>query len=67
MLFLRSRAEMLLEFRTGPDRSLRDTKRQADSFQGTVHSPGGRFRTTPLCDVISAQPSLDVGQINRNK
>ncbi|MER8606766.1 type II toxin-antitoxin system HipA family toxin [Mesorhizobium sp. M1233] len=30
-------------------------------------SPGGRFRITPLYDVISAQPSLDAGQIKRNK
>jgi serine/threonine-protein kinase HipA len=29
--------------------------------------PGGRFRMTPLYDVISAQPSLDAGQIQRNK
>ena len=30
-------------------------------------SPGGRFRMTPLYDVISAQPSLGAGQIPRNK
>lgn len=30
-------------------------------------SPGGRFRMTPLYDVISAQPSLSTGQIRRNK
>jgi len=30
-------------------------------------SPGGRFRMTPLYDVISAQPSLRTGQIRRNK
>ncbi|MER8387951.1 type II toxin-antitoxin system HipA family toxin [Mesorhizobium sp. M1428] len=30
-------------------------------------SPGGRFRMTPLFDVISAQTSLDAGQIRRNK
>jgi serine/threonine-protein kinase HipA len=30
-------------------------------------SPGGRFRMTPLYDVISAQPSADAGQIRRNK
>ena len=29
--------------------------------------PGGRFRMTPLYDVISAQPSLEAGQIKRNK
>lgn len=28
---------------------------------------GGRFRLTPLYDVISAQPSVDAGQIQRNK
>lgn len=28
-------------------------------------SPGGRFRLTPLYDVLSAQPSLDTGQIQR--
>ncbi len=30
-------------------------------------SPGGRFRLTPLYDVLSAQPSLDANQIQRNK
>lgn len=30
-------------------------------------SPGGRFRMTPLYDVISAQPSLDAGQVRRNQ
>jgi serine/threonine-protein kinase HipA len=30
-------------------------------------SPGGRFRITPLYDVISAEPSADAGQIRRNK
>ncbi|MER8444742.1 type II toxin-antitoxin system HipA family toxin [Mesorhizobium sp. M1066] len=30
-------------------------------------SPGGRFRMTPLYDVLSAQPSLDAGQIARKK
>jgi serine/threonine-protein kinase HipA len=29
--------------------------------------PGGRFRMTPLYDVLSAQPSLDAGQIPRKK
>lgn len=29
--------------------------------------PGGRFRLAPLYDVISAQPSVDAGQIQRNK
>ncbi|UCI09517.1 type II toxin-antitoxin system HipA family toxin [Mesorhizobium sp. B1-1-8] len=30
-------------------------------------APGGRFRMTPLYDVLSAQPSLDAGQIPRKK
>jgi serine/threonine-protein kinase HipA len=30
-------------------------------------SPGGRFRLTPLYDVLSAQPSVDDGQIRRNQ
>ncbi|KAB1085071.1 type II toxin-antitoxin system HipA family toxin [Neorhizobium galegae] len=30
-------------------------------------SPGGRFRMTPLYDVLTAQPSLDQGQIPRKK
>ncbi len=30
-------------------------------------SPGGRFRMTPLYDVLTAQPSLDTGQIPRKK
>jgi len=29
--------------------------------------PGGRFRMAPLYDVISAQPSVDAGQIRRNQ
>lgn len=29
--------------------------------------PGGRYRLTPLYDVLSAQPSVDAGQINRNR
>jgi len=29
--------------------------------------PGGRFRMTPLYDVLTAQPSLDEGQISRKK
>ncbi|MGY2046579.1 type II toxin-antitoxin system HipA family toxin [Methylobacterium sp. JK268] len=28
-------------------------------------TPGGRFRLTPLYDVLTAQPSLDAGQIQR--
>jgi serine/threonine-protein kinase HipA len=30
-------------------------------------SPGGRYRLTPLYDVLSAQPSLDTGEIPRRK
>jgi HipA-like protein len=30
-------------------------------------SPGGRFRLTPLYDIVSAQPSLDTKQISRNR
>src|ERR1035437_1079877 len=30
-------------------------------------SPGGRFRMTPLYDVLSAQPSLDANQIQRKQ
>jgi serine/threonine-protein kinase HipA len=30
-------------------------------------SPGGGFRLTPLYDVVSAQPSLDAGQIRHNQ
>jgi serine/threonine-protein kinase HipA len=30
-------------------------------------APGGRFRLTPLYDIISTQPSLDAGQIRRNQ
>lgn len=29
--------------------------------------PGGRFRLTPLYDVMSAQPNVDAGQIPRNR
>lgn len=29
--------------------------------------PGGRFRMTPMYDVLTAQPSLDAGQIQRKK
>lgn len=29
--------------------------------------PGGRFRLTPLYDVLTAQPSLDAGQIQQRK
>jgi len=30
-------------------------------------TPGGRFRMTPLYDVLTAQPSLDAKQISQNK
>ncbi|AYJ87420.1 type II toxin-antitoxin system HipA family toxin [Sphingomonas paeninsulae] len=30
-------------------------------------TPGGRFRLTPFYDVLTAQPSLDGGQIRRNQ
>jgi serine/threonine-protein kinase HipA len=30
-------------------------------------SPGGRYRMTPLYDVISAQPSVDAHEIRQNK
>ena len=30
-------------------------------------APGGRFRLTPLYDIVSTQPSLDVGQITQNQ
>ena len=30
-------------------------------------SQGGRFHLTPLCDVLTAQPSLDSGQIQRKQ
>ena len=34
----------------------------------SIHlSSGGRFRMTPLYDVLSAQPSVDAGQIQHNK
>jgi serine/threonine-protein kinase HipA len=29
--------------------------------------PGGRFRMTPLYDVLSAQPAVDAGQLRRNR
>lgn len=29
--------------------------------------PGGRFRLTPLYDIMSAQPNVDAGEIRRNK
>ncbi len=30
-------------------------------------APGGRFRLTPLYDIVSTQPSLDAGQIKQNQ
>lgn len=30
-------------------------------------SPGGRFRLTPLYDIMSAQPAVDAGQIRHNR
>lgn len=30
-------------------------------------SPGGRFRMTPLYDILTAQPALDAGQIDRRQ
>ena len=30
-------------------------------------SPGGRFRLTPLYDIMSGQPALDAGQIRHNR
>lgn len=30
-------------------------------------APGGRFRLTPLYDIVSTQPSLDAGQITQNQ
>jgi len=30
-------------------------------------SPGGRYRMTPLYDVLSAQPNVDAGQIRHNR
>jgi serine/threonine-protein kinase HipA len=30
-------------------------------------APGGRFRLTPLYDIVSAQPSVDAKQINQNQ
>ncbi|BCH20792.1 type II toxin-antitoxin system HipA family toxin [Mesorhizobium sp. L-8-3] len=38
----------------------------AKNFSTTL-GPGGRFRLTPLYDVLTAQPSLDAGQIQQKK
>jgi serine/threonine-protein kinase HipA len=42
------------------------TDGHAKNFSIFLH-PGGRFRLTPLYDVMSAQPALDAGQLRRNK
>lgn len=42
------------------------TDGHAKNFSITL-GPGGRFRLTPLYDVLTAQPSLDVGQIQQKK
>ena len=72
----------LLEFLRGSDEPERDrlmflkanivfwllgaTDGHAKNFSVAL-SPGGRFRLTPLYDVLSAQPSADDGQIRRNR
>ena len=42
------------------------TDGHAKNFSTTL-GPGGRFRLTPLYDVLTVQPSLDAGQIQRKK
>ncbi|MBS3651915.1 type II toxin-antitoxin system HipA family toxin [Pseudaminobacter sp. 19-2017] len=42
------------------------TDGHAKNFSITI-GPGGRFRLTPLYDVLTAQPSLDAGQIQQKK
>ena len=42
------------------------TDGHAKNFSITL-GPGGRFRLTPLYDVLTAQPSLDAGQIQQKK
>lgn len=42
------------------------TDGHAKNFSVFLH-PGGRFRLTPLYDIMSAQPNLDAGQIQQNK
>lgn len=42
------------------------TDGHAKNFSIT-HGPGGRFSLTPLYDVLTAQPSLDAGQIQQKK
>ncbi|TYR35646.1 type II toxin-antitoxin system HipA family toxin [Mesorhizobium microcysteis] len=42
------------------------TDGHAKNFSITL-GPGGRFRMTPLYDVLTAQPSLDAGQIQQKK
>jgi serine/threonine-protein kinase HipA len=45
---------------------LRATDGHAKNFSIFL-SPGGRFRLTPLYDVMSAQPYVDRGRISKNK
>jgi serine/threonine-protein kinase HipA len=42
------------------------TDGHAKNFSITL-GPGGRFRLTPLYDVLTAQPSLDAGQIQQKR
>lgn len=42
------------------------TDGHAKNFSLLLH-PGGRFRLTPLYDVMSAQPAHDAGQLPKNK
>ncbi|WP_430437464.1 HipA domain-containing protein [Oceanibaculum nanhaiense] len=42
------------------------TDGHAKNFSITL-GPGGRFHLTPLYDVLTAQPSLDAGQIQQKK
>jgi serine/threonine-protein kinase HipA len=42
------------------------TDGHAKNFSIAIN-PGGRFRLTPLYDVLTAQPSLDAGQIQQKK
>jgi serine/threonine-protein kinase HipA len=42
------------------------TDGHAKNFSIALH-PGGRFRLTPLYDVMSVQPALDASQLRRNK
>jgi serine/threonine-protein kinase HipA len=42
------------------------TDGHAKNFSVFLH-PGGRFRLTPLYDIMSAQPNLDANEIRKNK